>query len=135
MRWVIALHRPAIFRVPAAAIRLLMGESAVLVLGGQRAAKASGGRRLCLPLVRSGRSAKGCAELMADTGGIGAPDSALLAHAPRLDGLTLALQHRHIQDNQRPLNHHNLPPAGRFAGVTAKQSAKVGFSFCVLTAL
>lgn len=32
-----ALHRPAIFRVPAAAIRLLMGESAVLVLGGQRA--------------------------------------------------------------------------------------------------
>ncbi|MCU8669762.1 DUF1731 domain-containing protein, partial [Klebsiella pneumoniae] len=26
-----------IFRVPAAAIRLLMGESAVLVLGGQRA--------------------------------------------------------------------------------------------------
>lgn len=63
-----ALHRPAIFRVPAAAIRLLMGESAVTVLGGQRAAKASGGRRLCLPLVRSGRSAKGCAELMADTG-------------------------------------------------------------------
>lgn len=32
-----ALHRPAIFRVPAAAIRLLMGESAVTVLGGQRA--------------------------------------------------------------------------------------------------
>ncbi len=32
-----ALHRPAIFRVPAAAIRLLMGESAVPVLGGQRA--------------------------------------------------------------------------------------------------
>ena len=32
-----ALNRPAIFRVPAAAIRLLMGESAVLVLGGQRA--------------------------------------------------------------------------------------------------
>lgn len=32
-----ALHRPAIIRVPATAIRLLMGESAVLVLGGQRA--------------------------------------------------------------------------------------------------
>ncbi|MDP1369076.1 DUF1731 domain-containing protein, partial [Klebsiella pneumoniae] len=32
-----ALHRPAIFRVPAAAIRLLMGQSADLVLGGQRA--------------------------------------------------------------------------------------------------
>lgn len=32
-----ALNRPAIFRVPAAAIRLLMGESAVTVLGGQRA--------------------------------------------------------------------------------------------------
>ena len=32
-----ALNRPAIFRVPAAAIRLLMGESSVLVLGGQRA--------------------------------------------------------------------------------------------------
>lgn len=31
------LHRPALIRVPAAAIRLLMGESAVLVLGGQRA--------------------------------------------------------------------------------------------------
>lgn len=39
---------------------------------------------------------------MADTGSIGSPDSVLLAHAPRLDGLTLALQHRHIQDNQRP---------------------------------
>ncbi|HCI2370220.1 TPA: TIGR01777 family oxidoreductase, partial [Klebsiella oxytoca] len=32
-----ALNRPAIFRVPSAAIRLLMGESSVLVLGGQRA--------------------------------------------------------------------------------------------------
>jgi TIGR01777 family protein len=32
-----ALHRPAILRVPAPAIRLLMGESSVLVLGGQRA--------------------------------------------------------------------------------------------------
>ena len=32
-----ALHRPAIIRAPAAAIRLLMGESSVLVLGGQRA--------------------------------------------------------------------------------------------------
>ena len=31
------LNRPAIFRVPATAIRLLMGESSVLVLGGQRA--------------------------------------------------------------------------------------------------
>lgn len=31
------LHRPAIVRTPATAIRLLMGESAVLVLGGQRA--------------------------------------------------------------------------------------------------
>ncbi|VFS80011.1 Epimerase family protein SA0724 [Raoultella planticola] len=30
------LNRPAIFRVPATAIRLLMGESSVLVLGGQR---------------------------------------------------------------------------------------------------
>jgi uncharacterized protein (TIGR01777 family) len=32
-----ALHRPAILRVPATAIRLLMGEASVLVLGGQRA--------------------------------------------------------------------------------------------------
>lgn len=32
-----ALHRPAIVRVPATVIRLLMGESSVLVLGGQRA--------------------------------------------------------------------------------------------------
>lgn len=31
------LHRPAFMRVPAGAVRLLMGESAVLVLGGQRA--------------------------------------------------------------------------------------------------
>ncbi|MGS6438553.1 DUF1731 domain-containing protein, partial [Enterobacter intestinihominis] len=29
--------RPAILRVPATAIRLLMGESSVLVLGGPRA--------------------------------------------------------------------------------------------------
>ncbi|EPF15681.1 Epimerase family protein SA0724 [Cedecea davisae] len=32
-----ALKRPAILRAPATAIRLLMGESSVLVLGGQRA--------------------------------------------------------------------------------------------------
>ncbi|CAH6659781.1 TIGR01777 family oxidoreductase [Pseudocitrobacter vendiensis] len=32
-----ALHRPAILRVPATVIRLMMGESSVLVLGGQRA--------------------------------------------------------------------------------------------------
>lgn len=32
-----ALNRPAFLRVPAPAIRLLMGESSVLVLGGQRA--------------------------------------------------------------------------------------------------
>jgi len=32
-----ALHRPAVLRAPAAAVRLLMGESSVLVLGGQRA--------------------------------------------------------------------------------------------------
>jgi len=31
------LHRPAILRAPASAVRLLMGESSVLVLGGQRA--------------------------------------------------------------------------------------------------
>lgn len=31
------LHRPAFMRVPASVLRLLMGESAVLVLGGQRA--------------------------------------------------------------------------------------------------
>jgi len=31
------LHRPAILRTPATAIRLLMGESSVLMLGGQRA--------------------------------------------------------------------------------------------------
>ena len=31
------LNRPAIFRAPATAVRLMMGESAVLVLGGQRA--------------------------------------------------------------------------------------------------
>nr|WP_318384092.1 TIGR01777 family oxidoreductase [uncultured Enterobacter sp.] len=32
-----ALHRPAIMRAPATAVRLMMGESSVLVLGGQRA--------------------------------------------------------------------------------------------------
>ena len=32
-----ALKRPAVLRVPATAIRLMMGESSVLVLGGQRA--------------------------------------------------------------------------------------------------
>ncbi len=32
-----ALNRPAVLRVPAPVIRLLMGESSVLVLGGQRA--------------------------------------------------------------------------------------------------
>jgi len=32
-----ALHRPAVFRAPAMAVKLLMGESSVLVLGGQRA--------------------------------------------------------------------------------------------------
>ena len=32
-----ALHRPAFMRAPATAVRLMMGESAVLVLGGQRA--------------------------------------------------------------------------------------------------
>jgi len=31
------LHRPAILRVPATVIRLMMGEASVLVLGGQRA--------------------------------------------------------------------------------------------------
>lgn len=31
------LHRPAILRAPATAVRLIMGESSVLVLGGQRA--------------------------------------------------------------------------------------------------
>ncbi|WP_024556208.1 TIGR01777 family oxidoreductase [Franconibacter pulveris 1160] len=31
------LHRPAFMRAPASAMRLIMGESAVLVLGGQRA--------------------------------------------------------------------------------------------------
>lgn len=32
-----ALHRPAILRAPATVVRLMMGESSVLVLGGQRA--------------------------------------------------------------------------------------------------
>lgn len=32
-----ALHRPAIMRAPATMVKLMMGESAVLVLGGQRA--------------------------------------------------------------------------------------------------
>jgi uncharacterized protein (TIGR01777 family) len=32
-----ALHRPAVLRAPVTAVRLLMGESSVLVLGGQRA--------------------------------------------------------------------------------------------------
>lgn len=32
-----ALHRPAILRAPACAVKAMMGESAVLVLGGQRA--------------------------------------------------------------------------------------------------
>jgi len=31
------LHRPAFMRAPAAVVRLLMGESSILVLGGQRA--------------------------------------------------------------------------------------------------
>lgn len=31
------LHRPAFMRAPASAVRMIMGESAVLVLGGQRA--------------------------------------------------------------------------------------------------
>jgi uncharacterized protein (TIGR01777 family) len=31
------LHRPSFMRVPASVVRLLMGESAILVLGGQRA--------------------------------------------------------------------------------------------------
>ena len=39
---------------------------------------------------------------MADKGGIGSPDSILLANAPRLDGLSLALQCRPIPDNPRP---------------------------------
>ncbi|WP_437613643.1 TIGR01777 family oxidoreductase [Erwinia sp. V71] len=30
-----AMHRPAVFRTPASAVQLLMGEAAVLVLGGQ----------------------------------------------------------------------------------------------------
>ncbi len=38
---------------------------------------------------------------MADTGEHWLPDSILLAHAPRLMA-SPALQHRHIQDNQRP---------------------------------
>lgn len=41
-----ALHRPAILRVPATAIRLLMGESSVLVLGGQRALPKSWKKRV-----------------------------------------------------------------------------------------
>ena len=32
-----ALHRPAILRAPATVVRMMMGESSVLVLGGQRA--------------------------------------------------------------------------------------------------
>ncbi|WP_413737793.1 TIGR01777 family oxidoreductase [Sodalis sp. RH21] len=32
-----ALHRPALMRAPAAAVKLMMGEGATLVLGGQRA--------------------------------------------------------------------------------------------------
>lgn len=32
-----SLHRPALMRAPAAAVKLMMGESAALVLGGQRA--------------------------------------------------------------------------------------------------
>ncbi|MGS6356546.1 DUF1731 domain-containing protein, partial [Enterobacter hormaechei] len=45
-----ALHRPAILRVPATAIRLLMGESSVLVLGGPRARpKTQQSARFCLP--------------------------------------------------------------------------------------
>lgn len=39
---------------------------------------------------------------MADTGGIGSPDSILLANPPRQDGLSLALQCRPIPDNPRP---------------------------------
>jgi hypothetical protein len=72
---------------------------------------------------------------MADTGEHWLPDSILLAHAPRLDGLTLALQHRHIQDNQRPESPEFTASRPVRRCYLAKQSAKVGFSFCVLTAL
>ncbi|MGS6313167.1 hypothetical protein ACVGWX_13985, partial [Enterobacter hormaechei] len=45
-----ALHRPAILRVPATAIRLLMGETSVLVLGGPRGlAKTNEAGGVCLP--------------------------------------------------------------------------------------
>ncbi|MGS6342324.1 hypothetical protein ACVGXQ_06490, partial [Enterobacter intestinihominis] len=45
-----ALHRPAILRVPATAIRLLMGESSVLVLGGPPARpKTQEPAGFCLP--------------------------------------------------------------------------------------
>ncbi|MGS6501933.1 hypothetical protein ACVGW3_02115, partial [Enterobacter hormaechei] len=45
-----ALHRPAILRVPATALRLLMGESSVLVLGGARPPpKTTETARFCLP--------------------------------------------------------------------------------------
>ncbi len=60
-----ALHRPAILRVPATAIRLLMGESSVLVLGGQRALpKRLEEAGFCVSLVRFRRGAGGCRSLM-----------------------------------------------------------------------
>lgn len=46
-----ALQRPAILRVPATVIRLLMGESSVLVLRAARPAQTTGSRRISLPLV------------------------------------------------------------------------------------
>ncbi len=59
-----ALHRPTILRVPATAIRLLMGESSVLVLGGQRALPKAGRSGFCVSLVRFRRGAGGCRSLM-----------------------------------------------------------------------
>lgn len=53
---------------------------------------------------------------MAKRGSIGSPDSILLANAPRLDSLNLALQLRSIPDNQRVQGHLKLlssSPAGR----------------------
>lgn len=72
---------------------------------------------------------------MADTGEHWLPYSILLAHAPRLDGLSLALQHRHIPDSQRPEAPEFIASRPVRRCYLAKQSAKVGLSFFELTAL
>ena len=75
---------------------------------------------------------------MATQGSTGS-DSILLAHAPRPDGLSLALQHRHIPDSQRPEAPEFIASRPVRRCYSAKQSAKVGLFFfgidCLMTTI